>query len=323
MTQTTNIKASELAYYQELLSALIDGELGEKELSDLLHVFRQQDELSVTLLNFWSRICLSKRVLKREVGLQLEQFYANSSDFKKLQQQLQAEPVPAPLKSNVHVLAPVRLSGLQNFSIAASVMFAVVFAWLFAQAPVREAVVMALFSEDTEAVQYIAEHPQQIAEQNAQMIPRFNYSRQAIPVSAGNLGQAGSGIQASVHAQQGIHLSDKRMAGYMSLHSQAQPWQASWLPQGFFLVGMNKRAATSDDAQLELLTYSNGASAISIFIEPVSKPASFNESSQKGVVSAYSQGFKHAGQGYMITAMGDVPLQTLERVVKGVSYQTK
>ena len=44
----------------------------------------------------------------------------------------------------------------------------------------------------------------------------------------------------------------------------------------------------------------------------------FSESSQKGAVSAYSHSVKIDKQNFMITVVGEVQLQTVERIAKGV-----
>ncbi len=113
-------------------------------------------------------------------------------------------------------------------------------------------------------------------------------------------------------------------------------WKASWLPQGFYFsgsshegsenthkrVGENKESNNGkEDSGLEMLMYSDGLSAITVFVEEVAHSSVFNESSQQGAVSAYSEIHIQGDRYFMVTSIGEVPLATLERITKGVVFQ--
>lgn len=108
---------------------------------------------------------------------------------------------------------------------------------------------------------------------------------------------------------------------------QNSQWQSSWLPQGFYFSGKSHEAGQSKKNNengakvLEMLMYSDGLSAITVFIEKVDHKSVFNESSQQGAVSVYSEVHVIDEQGFMVTSIGEVPLTTLERITKGVVFQ--
>ncbi len=99
-------------------------------------------------------------------------------------------------------------------------------------------------------------------------------------------------------------------------------WDPVWLPKGFYLSGKSDSGIKSSEHtndKLKMLMYTDGIAAITIFIEPVQTASEFSESSQMGAMSAYSHALKVDGKHYMVTAVGDVQLQTVERIAKGVT----
>jgi len=108
-------------------------------------------------------------------------------------------------------------------------------------------------------------------------------------------------------------------------------WRTSWVPDGFIYSGKTQHtlkadAVNKENQSVDMLMYTDGLAAITIFIETIDKVSRFNESSQKGAVSVYSSSYspssstsvKMPQQNFMITVIGEVQLKTLERIAKGV-----
>jgi len=106
--------------------------------------------------------------------------------------------------------------------------------------------------------------------------------------------------------------------------SSAQQWEAGWLPRGFYFSGESLQTLKSSqktgasNKNITMLMYTDGISAITVFVEPMRLENKFNESSQMGALSAFSHSINIDHQSFMITAVGEVQLQTVERVVKGI-----
>jgi len=111
------------------------------------------------------------------------------------------------------------------------------------------------------------------------------------------------------HPQNGVASGQKQ--------SQDSLWQISWLPDGFYFSGESAEKF-ENEKEIAMLMYSDGIAAISIFVEPVDKAGTFSESSQSGALSAFTRGVEFDKQYYMVTAVGEVPLATLERVSKAL-----
>jgi sigma-E factor negative regulatory protein RseB len=107
-------------------------------------------------------------------------------------------------------------------------------------------------------------------------------------------------------------------------------WQATWLPKGFFFSGeslqdlkelkADRSSKAISNSKIEMLMFTDGIAAITVFVDTVKSDSKFNESSQMGALSAYTHSIKVDEQYFMITAVGEVQLQTVERVAKGVSF---
>lgn len=126
------------------------------------------------------------------------------------------------------------------------------------------------------------------------------------------------------HFDPTLEISDEGNAG-----TEQTKWQASWLPEGFYFSGAAQQsihskedAASEKNHPVDMLMYTDGIAAITIFIEARDKTSKFAESSQKGAVSAYSHALLVDEHKFMITVVGEVPLQTVERVAKGINVNS-
>lgn len=87
-------------------------------------------------------------------------------------------------------------------------------------------------------------------------------------------------------------------------------WQATGLPVGFELAASRASAVKGSDESMEHLVYSDGLATVSVFI--AGAKANVEEGySHYGSTNAYTRSLA----GHKVTAMGDVPRETLQRIV--------
>ena len=89
-------------------------------------------------------------------------------------------------------------------------------------------------------------------------------------------------------------------------------WQLNWLPEGFELIEQGEESGHS------FLVYSDGVSTFSLFIEPVSKFGLPVGTTQRGATTLAINYFSLGGAAFMTTFVGEVPLNTAERIVQGL-----
>lgn len=104
-------------------------------------------------------------------------------------------------------------------------------------------------------------------------------------------------------------------------HSQSQTnehvlqWKATWMPAGFNMNEHSRQAMMTSDIPVDHLVYSDGLAMVSIFIEKLSLKPGKNEGPSKfGGVNTYST----TANGYQITAVGEVPTETVKQMADSV-----
>ncbi len=92
-------------------------------------------------------------------------------------------------------------------------------------------------------------------------------------------------------------------------------WHATDLPAGFVLAAVRSKQATRESAATEQLVYSDGLASVSVFVEVgVAASEQAEGSLQIGASNAYTM----TTQGYLITAVGDVPERTAKMIALSV-----
>lgn len=87
-------------------------------------------------------------------------------------------------------------------------------------------------------------------------------------------------------------------------------WAVNWVPKGYASV------AASDD----MVTYTDGLSAFSVFLEAIDQNALTKEGqSQRGATIAYSKPLLLIGRLHRVTVVGEIPKQTAQRVARSVN----
>ncbi len=92
-------------------------------------------------------------------------------------------------------------------------------------------------------------------------------------------------------------------------------WKPRWLPPGFALALAPHRIAE------EVLTYSDGLAAFSVFVEAADEPLPEREGSAlQGATVAYMRPFQVSGKPHLILVVGEIPSETARRVANSVEW---
>jgi sigma-E factor negative regulatory protein RseB len=92
-------------------------------------------------------------------------------------------------------------------------------------------------------------------------------------------------------------------------------WDVTWSPDGFAMMRREKQALAASDDEVDHLVYSDGMALVSIFIETSGNNTGFIQGPTRiGAVNA----FAHRVNGYRVTAVGEVPPTTVERMARSV-----
>jgi len=88
-------------------------------------------------------------------------------------------------------------------------------------------------------------------------------------------------------------------------------WRAADLPDGFMLTTVKSKYAPGADMPTEQLVYSDGLASVSVFIEAAqTEGGASGGASSMGAANAYTT----SRDGHLITAVGEVPVLTVERI---------
>lgn len=102
-------------------------------------------------------------------------------------------------------------------------------------------------------------------------------------------------------------------AAASSAPAAAGNWQVGWMPSGFVLSSVQKAGGMG-----EVLMYTDGLSAFSVFIsKPQEQGFDFGRA-QLGATVAYIHPVKVANQPFVITVVGEIPTKTAMRIASSV-----
>lgn len=92
-------------------------------------------------------------------------------------------------------------------------------------------------------------------------------------------------------------------------------WQAAWLPPGFALASRER-----DEKGVETLLFSDGLSVFSIFFDPNGNKQLPEVQAQRGATVAQMVRIEAAGRNYLVSVVGEIPIETAQRVAGLVKY---
>jgi sigma-E factor negative regulatory protein RseB len=92
-------------------------------------------------------------------------------------------------------------------------------------------------------------------------------------------------------------------------------WRVDAVPPGFSLRAVRSQRAAGTTAPMEHLVYSDGVASVSVFVESgVAAAEQVEGSSRMGAANAYTT----MTGGFLITAVGEVPVRTVETIARSV-----
>ena len=96
-------------------------------------------------------------------------------------------------------------------------------------------------------------------------------------------------------------------------HSVDSSWSSDDLPPGFRVVSTHEETLAGRDATVTHILFSDGLANVSVFIEP----AGDRKIAQRSSVGS-SNSFSVEHEGYQVTAVGDVPAPTVEKIASSM-----
>ncbi len=104
-------------------------------------------------------------------------------------------------------------------------------------------------------------------------------------------------------------------AGGKELIRQTDKWQVTWMPSGFTKNNDGTAPLTNGKKPVDHMVYSDGLAMVSIFIEKIDSSLKISSGlSKMGGVNTYAK----VANGYQVTAVGEVPQATVQRMANSV-----
>ena len=107
-----------------------------------------------------------------------------------------------------------------------------------------------------------------------------------------------------------INLQQDRAA--TELITRLQGWSVDWLPAGF------EPAATPRSDQRQVIAFSDGIAAFSVFVEEASSLDMPAGASRIGATTVYFRPIESAGRKLLVSVVGEVPLVTARKVAESI-----
>jgi sigma-E factor negative regulatory protein RseB len=99
------------------------------------------------------------------------------------------------------------------------------------------------------------------------------------------------------------------------VHKGDVSWKVTWMPDGFVMSDREKKSVDESQMPVEHLMYSDGLALVSVFVEKIDKPVNIvTGPSSMGGVNTFSTMIDN----YLITAIGEVPRDTVKLFAKSV-----
>ncbi len=107
-------------------------------------------------------------------------------------------------------------------------------------------------------------------------------------------------------------------------HGGRMPWHAAWVPNGFEMAAWDIRRTPSTLKPVNTLMYSDGLAAFSVFIEDMPKAGAATFVSRNGATVAVTHLARGpADEPYLVTVVGELPVETAQRVARSVSFASE
>lgn len=97
--------------------------------------------------------------------------------------------------------------------------------------------------------------------------------------------------------------------------ADASAWQTEWLPPGFRLMSRSQ-----ENGDIESLLFSDGLAVFSVFFDGRDSERLPEVQAQRGATVAQLARIKAKGRNYLVSVVGEIPLETAQRVAGFVRY---
>lgn len=92
-------------------------------------------------------------------------------------------------------------------------------------------------------------------------------------------------------------------------------WQINWMPSGFSMSDYEKQPMAAAGNPVEHMVFTDGLAIVSVFIEKLGKqPVVVTGASKRGAVNTFAR----LANGYQVTAVGEVPQTTVEKMANSI-----
>jgi len=108
-------------------------------------------------------------------------------------------------------------------------------------------------------------------------------------------------------------VDGNRVAGCDGEMNTHPDWTLQWLPEGFAFVGQRRVRGNVD-----MLMYTDGLSAFSVFLDPIVGQLVIEGHAQRGATRFHMEGVKTGADTYQMTIVGEIPLSVAERMAQSV-----
>lgn len=149
---------------------------------------------------------------------------------------------------------------------------------------------------------------------NRRVLERFQYLRLDYAVDDGDA-RALMAATAAREGGRGEAATDAAGCEPVPEAHQGSGWQAGWIPPGFRLM-----AREVDGANIESLLFSDGLSVFSVFFDPGGGGRLPEVQAQRGATVAQLARVETGGASYLVSVVGEIPIETAQRVAGFVRH---
>lgn len=153
---------------------------------------------------------------------------------------------------------------------------------------------------------------------NRRVLERFQYllvNYEVDDATASELIAAAHGSAGGGNSHKREHApSDTGCAAEIATTTKSR-WQTGWLPPGFQLMSRSGGAG-----EIESLLFSDGLSVFSVFLDPRGSAQLPEVQAQRGATVAQLARVEADGKNYLVSVVGEIPLETAQRVAGFVRH---
>ena len=102
------------------------------------------------------------------------------------------------------------------------------------------------------------------------------------------------------------------------IEQKTSGWELAWMPSGFRMRVQGIKRAYGGDVRADTLTFGDGMTAFSVFVEKVQNGNHEELTSQSGATAAVARKMVLGNNLYLVTVVGEIPLSVAQRVAASV-----